>query len=162
MKYKYDGKEILIFGKHFVNYNKNKCKIIYNNKLKELKPKIKIENLLSGKLYIKLILLDHLISMKSMFYECKSLISIRGISKWNINRVKDISFLFHECSSLNNLSDISNWDTKNVETLEDLFASCKSLKVIPDISKWNINKVKNIRGLFYECSSSESLPDISK
>jgi len=39
-----DEKEINIFGRDFINNNKDKCKIIYNEKEYEIKEKWKIEN----------------------------------------------------------------------------------------------------------------------
>ena len=66
--------------------------------------------------------------MFGIFYECKSLISLPNISKWNLNNVKVIKFLFYECSSLEELPDISNWNISNVQTIEGLFYECSSLK----------------------------------
>ena len=49
-----------------------------------------------------------------MFYECKALISLPDISKWNTSNVRDMSYMFYECTSLISLPDISKWDTSNV------------------------------------------------
>ena len=37
-----------------------------------------------------------------------SLKSLPDISKWNIYKVTDMSYMFYECSSLSSLPDISN------------------------------------------------------
>ena len=42
-----------------------------------------------------------------MVYGCSSLISLPDISKWNTNKVTDISYIFDECSSLISFPDIS-------------------------------------------------------
>ena len=49
--------------------------------------------------------------MSHMFYGCKSLNSLPDISKWNTNKVTDMSGMFSECESLKSLPDISNWNT---------------------------------------------------
>ena len=45
---------IKIFGKEFVKYNKNNCKIIYENKEYELKEEFKLKNNIKDKLEIRL------------------------------------------------------------------------------------------------------------
>ena len=39
--------------------------------------------------------------------DCKSLISLPDISKWNTKDVTDMSYMFYNCSSLSSLPDIS-------------------------------------------------------
>ena len=59
--------------------------------------------------------------MRYLFYNCSSLISLPDISKWNTDKVTDISYLFYNCSSLISLPDISKWDTNNVTNMNYLF-----------------------------------------
>ena len=47
--------------------------------------------------------------MIATFYECSSLNSFPNISNWDINNIKDISYIFYNCSSLDLLPDISKW-----------------------------------------------------
>ena len=49
-----------------------------------------------------------------MFFGWTSLISISGISDWDISECSNISGLFEKCTSLRFLPDISKWNTKNV------------------------------------------------
>ena len=49
--------------------------------------------------------------------------------------------MFGECKSLISLPDISKWNTKNVEGMGVMFCFCKSLQSLPDISKWNTKNV---------------------
>ena len=83
-------------------------------------------------------------NLSKMFYECKSLISLPDISKWNISFVTDVSFMFWGCESLKSLPDISKWNTFNIIYMDRMFYRCKSLISLPDISKWNTNKVINM------------------
>ena len=101
-------------------------------------------------------------NMIFIFYECKSLISLPDISKWNITNITNMSCLFFQCKSLISLPDISEWNTANVTNTSDMFYECKSLISSPDSSEWNISKVTNMSCMFYKYASLISLPDISK
>ena len=48
-----------------------------------------------------------------MFQSCISLKSFPDISKWNTNKVTDMSCMFNECSELLFLPDISNWKLRD-------------------------------------------------
>ena len=80
--YKIDEEEIRIFGSKFVSNNKNKWKIIYNNKEYELTEKFKLDNFIDLKgnnLIIKLKGFNNICDMSYMFCECYSLISLPDI-----------------------------------------------------------------------------------
>ena len=108
------------------------------------------------------VLPENLTDLSGLFYNCKSLISIEGISDWDTSDVTNLNGIFYGCSSLKSLPDISSWDTGNVKDLRFCFYGCSSLLSLPDISTWSTNKVINMEGLFYNCSSLLSIPDISK
>ena len=74
------------------------------------------------------------------------------ISKWNLNKVIDISRMFSYCSSLTSLPDISKWNTNNFKHISGIFINCSSLESLPDISKWNANNVVDMNSLFVNCS----------
>ena len=179
-----------LFGEHFVETNKNKCKIIIGNYEYDLKSYLNNENneVKANEFEIKLKILSNITDISYMFCGCLSFYSIPNLSKLNTKNITNISFMFG-CCSLSNIPDISNWDTINVLNMESLFifcnniislpdlsnwktdnvthingmfAMCKSLKTLPDISKWNTKNVKYMNGLFGECNSLISIPDISK
>ena len=164
--YKIDKNEnsIRLFGKDFVNNNKNICKIIYDEKEYELQERFYLKNLNKNKeiLEIKLRGITNVITMNSMFDECSSLLSVPDISKWNTINITDMGSLFAECISLTTLPDISKWNTINVKNMSDMFFNCKSLTTLPDISKWNTINVTNFGSMFSECTSLVNIPDISK
>ena len=125
-----------------------------------------------------------------MFYNCEKLSSLPDISKWNTNKMWNMSGLFANCNSLIYLPNISLWNIGNKNNddhsyMEDIrnegialdkkidynpdfgyirymFYGCSKLKKIPDISNWNLNNINDINFLFYNCSSLTELPDISK
>ena len=185
LEYFIENKKIIkIFGNEFIEENKNKCRIIINNKENELKNYITINK--KKEVKIKLEIYTNIISLKGMlkecqeirkinnlniynvndmsgiFYGCSSLSSLPDISNWNTNNVNNMNFIFYECLSLSSLPDISKWNTNNVNNMSGIFLRCSSLSSLPDISKWNTNYVKNMSFIFSECSSLSSLPDISK
>ena len=143
-----EGK-IRIFGKEFVNNNKNNCKIIYNNQEYELTETFIIQ----GELQIKLTGINNIINMSCLFAECENLKSLPDISKWNTQNINNMSYLFYQCKSLTNLDDISNWNISNVKYIQGIFTGCKSLSSLPDISKWNTENIILMGGIFSHFSS---------
>ena len=91
--------------------------------------------------------------MQKMFSGCFSLISVKGLSNWNICNVTDLSNIFHKCNSLISLPDISNWNTSSVTDMNHMFSGCNSLKSLPDISNWNTSNVTDMSRMFSGCKS---------
>jgi surface protein len=131
---------IKIFGKNFVENNRNICKIIFEDKKYDLSEQFEASNDKEF-LEIKLRVINELTNINSMFEDCNSLISITNISKLNISNVNELSHIFYGCSSLETLSDISNWNTQNVISMKGMFSGCSSLTSLTDISNWKTSKV---------------------
>ena len=100
--------------------------------------------------------------MEYLFYNCKSLIFLPDISKWDIHNVTNISYLFYNCSSLNSIPNISKWKTFNIININSLFEGCTSLTYLPDISLWETNNLKSADFLFKNCKNLIITPDITK
>ena len=67
-----------------------------------------------------------------MFYGCSSLKEIdENISKWNTDKVKDISMMFTNCNSLQKIPDISNWKIYN----NDNYIKNDNINFIPQIEE---------------------------
>ena len=56
------------------------------------------------------------------------------VSKWNVSKVKKMSFMFDSCVDFN--CDLSEWDVSNVEQMNKAFYECKKFNC--DISKWDV------------------------
>ena len=155
---------IKIFNPEFVNNNKTKCKIKYDEKEYELQEEFNIKNITKNKeiLEIKLIGIMNITNMYAMFYGCSSLICLPDIDKWDTSNVTDMSCIFGECCSLISLPDISKWNTSKVINMHSMFYKCYSLLYLPDISNWITTNVTDLHGMFSECSSLLYIPDISK
>ena len=155
--------KIKIFGNKFVENNKGNCELIAFGEKYELnsyfnKSDIRLNN---NTFKITLKGMNKITNLTGMFEGCTSLISISGLSEYNLINISDISSVFEGCTSLSSLPDISNWNTINIRDMSNLFKGCTSLEYIPDISKWRTDNLINMRGLFSSCEKITSLPDIS-
>jgi len=99
--------EIKIFGSKFVENNK-KCLMMIDNKINKIKENIKINDKKRTNLKIFLFTDKTVNDMSYMFYECKQLLSLYDISKWNINNIINMSSMFSKFEKLSSLSDILN------------------------------------------------------
>jgi len=148
-----------IFGEHFVETNKNICKMIIDGKESEICSYL--NEIKNGEIEIKLKRINNLKDISYMICGCISLKCVKNIENLNLKNINDLSFLFTFCCNLVELPDISKWETSNVTKLNAIFYQCASLKSLPDISKWNINNITDMGSIFYQCSSLTLLPDIS-
>ena len=161
IKYISNSSNIRLFGRRFVENNKDICKIIINEKEQDLCEFYEFEENSEAKfLYVKLKFNENPKNISHMFRECSSLISISDISNWDTSQVTDMSYLFEKCISLEYLPDISEWDISNVTDIKCMFKKCYNLKSLPDIGKWNTTNVTNMNYLFYFCNSLKTLPYI--
>ena len=78
------------------------------------------------------------------------------ISKWNVDKVTDMSCMFWSATLFN--SDISKWNVGNVEYMFRMFYGAKSFS--SDLSGWNVENVIDVNGMFYGAISFNS--DLSK
>ena len=162
--YKYDKeKKIRLFGEKFVENNKKYCKIIYKGE-KELCTHFYINDieLKKNMFEIKLKGITKVKDMSYLFAQCKCLIELPDISKWDTSKVEKMCSLFEGCISLTSLPGIFRWKTDKVTNMNCIFYRCESLKKLPDISNWETKNVKTIHSIFCLCKSLKYLPDISK
>ena len=68
---------------------------------------------------------SQVVSMKSMFLECKSLISL-NLSSFDVSKVTDMSYMFYNCHNLKYL-DIPNFSPKNLKVITQMFYNMSSL-----------------------------------
>ena len=83
-----NNKKLKVLNKDFVFSNKNKCMIIYQNKLYPLMTDLKINERDNNSLEIKLILFKHIPYLTDKLFECESLLNIIEIPKFKINNSK--------------------------------------------------------------------------
>ena len=170
------SKKIRVFGKNFVTNNKDKCIIVYNNKLFPLREYFFSEEIekKDDKLEIFLIELKKISNFSCMFSKCKLLEKLelfnndeenikpeqKDIDPENSNKFKKFYF---------NTGDIKS----DGGYFFDIFNNYSSITFIPSPNLNSINTSINnlfyefpsfltdMSYMFYNCSSLISLPDIS-
>ena len=168
-----------LFSDYFIKNNKDKCKIIYNEKEYELTKYFEIDNNLNNDNIIKIQLKinNNITDISYMFQNCQELLSFRDIS--NLNDCNNVNKSLNNNES-NNYIDESNNRSED-EDYENFYndnltsSSIPSKKNISEftgtnelITKLNapakniFNNVTDMHSMFKGCSSLISLPDISK
>ena len=150
-----------IFGKTFVDKNKDKCKILVNDIEQELVENIDIPN--NNEFYIKLRGINSITDASYMFKDCVGLIALPDFGKWDITNINNMEGLFWNCWNLTHISNnIFQWNTINLRNIHGMFFGCVNMIYLPNISKWNTNNLESMTELFHYCESLRKVPDISK
>ncbi len=89
-------------------------------------------------------------------YGSETALATLDVSKFNTEKVTNMSCMFQGCSALTSL-DLKNFNTSNVETMESMFDKCKSLTSL-NLSNFNTEKVTNMSCMFRGCSA---LPELN-
>ena len=172
--------KIKILGEKFVDKNKYKCKIIYNEKESDLTEYFKNDNKdnHANILKIQLTISKNITDISCMFHECKALLSIKDISNLDNSNTINLNRSFSDYNSNYSLvkSNCSS-ETGNKSFYDDSIkfsrihsnTNTSDLTGINDIInndniflKQTFYNVTNMSFMFYGCSSLISLPDISK
>ena len=121
-----NNEKVKNLDKVFIEKNKNKSKILYKNKLYELKEYFEdIDRNYNHKdsIKFKLIFVHNIIDLSYAFYNCDSLISLSDNNEINQNIsylqffIINASYIFYNCKSLISIPDISNWNTSKVNNM---------------------------------------------
>ena len=167
---------IKLFGSKFVNKEKDKCKIIYNEKLYDLMDYFKLDNNYNhnDSIKIELRINNNITVISNMFYQCKELLSISDLLVVNFN-MTDINKSIDENNS-NNSSEKSDNSNKidisenfyNDNLISSQIQKKTNSSVDNDTNELNYLKeniftnVTDMSYMFNECSSLISLPNLSK
>ena len=176
-----DDNQLRILGKEFVKNNRNKGKLVINNKKCELKEFMEINDIKNNnELKIGIVFSKNIYNRSDMFNKCVSLLKFYSFND-NYNHIEEevYEYLVEEDENL-----IDNYNSDNdINDVHSLYNNLKDNKKIINsqiseqknkysncsiISDWNNNLINSqdiiyvLTGLFYDCSSLISLPDISK
>ena len=147
-----------IFGKKFVENNKDNINLIIRGKKKKLVNKYKLKK---GENKVTLIIKNKLTNMSDMFYKCNHLKDISGLKYLDVSGVEDFSSMFFGCSSLNNVTPIQNWNVSNGIYFSYMFSECSSLIDLTPLQGWNVSNCSNFSGMFSGCSSLKDITPLS-
>ena len=171
----YKEDEIRIFGKSFVKHNRNKCKIIYNNKkyaLKEYFDEIdKNYNHDIKEIKLQLIGINNISYLEKMFFGCFHLSSLSESKNENIQEFISNSYnTFHDNNNYsllfeeNEKTNINKGNNKREHFIESPLCFKEQIKKIQKCdNKFTSreNKIMAISCIFSCCISLKSMPDIS-
>ena len=177
IRYKFNPNEerIKIFGKKFVENNKNICKVEFAEKEFQFQEYFNNkEYKLAGEIDIGLRNLNYVTNLSYMFYGCSSLLSLskdsflslrnsfdKSIKELEMNLKKDInnSSIKEALSKMKKLYNDDEfpyyfkWDTNNVTNMSYMFFGCSSLKSLNKIGNFNTSNVIDMSNMFSGCSS---------
>ena len=165
MKLVYKPKKGLtrIFGKPFVDNNKRVIKMIVNNKIIDLKTDISFNNI--KKSTIKLIVLENIYDLSSMFKNCSSLKEISKSSKYMkvLSKENYIDKILKRKTKCIILKNNDNSETYNKNIFYQSLIRHEGLQLFPqyNLIELNANKLTNTRSKFCVSLSLNLLPDIS-
>ena len=181
-------KDYKIFGKAFVENNKDKIILRINNKISPLVEAIKINddklievilikdsnNLLEDLSYmfcncksksIKIsaiekreTFLENVTNISKMFKDCSYLTEINLEFIHIFKKLKSIDSLFSGCEELTNISNISYLYTDSVTKMDRIFNLCKKLEQLDGIDYFVTKNVESFDEMFKDCSSLKELP----
>ena len=137
-----------IFGKKFVENNKDNIQLVIDNKKL---PLIEEYALKEGKNTIQMIILNKLTNLEYMFFGCKSLVNIDDLKYLDVSNVDNFSYIFYNCS-ISDIKALEYWDVSRGQNFELLFSSCESLSNLSSLKKWDVSKGKNFQDMFHGCS----------
>lgn len=104
---------------------------------------------------------DKIKMLSHLFYECLRLEEIKGLEKWRLNPIGNLSFdsMFNKCEELKSI-DISSWKVENVRDFDYMFRRCYELTSIGDISGWKPEHLDSMEGMFFSCTKLRNIGDI--
>ena len=167
--------QIRLFGKKFVEWNKDKCLIIYNDEIYPLQEYFLIKDIESKNVKIKLLIFEKIISLSYLFDKCKSLTEIEFFeSNTKIFNKNFENNLKNETIFLNvNDSEYSEFYKSNEEidfypsktnkslTVNDYYTIIKEKYNGTISSLYSYNKLFNIKNIYIKSKSIIYLPKIT-
>ena len=139
-----------IFGKDFINNNKDNVELIINGKNNKIVDKFELKE---GNNIITLIIKNKLTNLSNMFYDCNNLKDIKELKHLNVNEIKDFKYMFSGCSSLEDIKPLKKWNVSNGKYFEGMFNGCSSLTDITYLKNWDVSNGSNFSNMFFKCSS---------
>ena len=163
------GKELIMFGRTFVENNKEKIYLLINDEISELIQAIKIDN---DKDYLEVILIRidngkniNIDNMSCMFCGCEAneikISEVKNGTLLDLTHVTNIINMFKNCSNLKtiNLNFLKN--ATNIIYMDSLFNGCKKLEKIFNIDKLEAKSVIGINNIFSFCKNLKYLEGLN-
>ncbi len=88
-------------------------------------------------------------SLSGAFGNCKSLIKVPNMHKWNVSKITAMDSLFENATVFNQY--IGDWDTSNVVNMSYMF--CNAAAFNQNIGNWDTSNVVDMNAMFYGAST---------
>ena len=88
--------------------------------------------------------LSKVVSMNSMFAECKNLKGNEKFNEWDVSGISSMKKMFLNATSFN--QDIGDWNVGNLQNMESMFSRAALFN--QDISGWDVSNVENMSSTF--------------
>ena len=160
-----------IFGEPFVKNNKDKCKIILYDNVKDEEYEHDlcsfldlgyINSINSGRPMFKIFLkqTDYFYDLSFMFFECFTLMSVEGLNTLYYDQVTNMKSMFHSCALLQEII-ISGINVSQVKDMSFMFEKCTSLEYL-NLSGWNTSNVRTMKAMFELCVKLEEIEGLEE
>ena len=143
-----------IFGKEFVQNNKEFIDLIINGKNNPLIDKYELTE---GENSITMIMKDNLTNLSYMFSFCDSLRDIKDLKNLNVEYVIDFSYMFCGCASISDFSALQNWNVSRGYNFASMFCNCTKLVDLTPLERWDVSSGIYFQYMFYGCSKLNDL-----
>ena len=172
-----DEDTIKIFGEQFVSNNKNKCSIIYKDKIMPLQSyflfkDINKEDKENKKIEILLLELEDISDRSYMFYHCKSLVEFCHFdhikNEMKDNRMEKEKYLNSQSTNYYKIFYTNEIDEDIIEKNDTYSTKEKIKSILSELNKIDKTKrscyacLKNMSYMFFRCESLITLSEISK
>ena len=151
--------EVNIFGKQFVQNNKNNIELVINGNKIDLINRYKLKK---GENIIKIIIKNKITNLEYMFYNCESLQNIKELEYMDTRDISNFDWMFSECSLLSDINGLEKWNVSNGNNFSNMFSECSLLSDINGLENWNVSNGNNFSYMFSECSSLKNLKGLEK
>ena len=151
---KINGNKTNLVNKTKLNKGDNTIKMIIKNKINEFQLKDITE--------LKYLNTKHCNNFTGMFSFCSSLSDIKALEKWDVSNVNNFSGMFSFCKSLSDIKPLENWNVGNGNNFSFMFAECLKLSDIKPLEKWNVSKGNNFDAMLDGCLSLSDYKPLEK
>ena len=147
-----------IFGKNFIENNKNNIDLYINRKKHILMNNVELKE---GENIITIIIKNKLINLSYMFYMCDFLRDISELKYLDVSESTDFSYMFHDCLLLSDINALKKWNVLSCKSFSYMFSGCSLLSNIEALKNWKVHNCKNFSFMFFGCSTLSDIEVLS-
>ncbi|MBB3842152.1 hypothetical protein FHS57_006183 [Runella defluvii] len=89
-------------------------------------------------------------SVDNMFYNSSKLTTISATDKPDLSIASSMRSMFRNCSTLVSVPNMNSWNTSNIQIMDSVFVGCKFFN--QSLSAWNLSNVTSTIGMFAQAA----------